>query len=211
MGKVQLKKSALCCRRRRSRSFRMSLTVSTGQTQVVLPGFDVEGRRKMTWTVHLSEFGRDEAKVLAFPTKVCVVAQEGYKLSCPLGSGKGQKKRPLPHQLGKGKIDRPLLENVKDLERIPGRWVSPAGGPLLEHLPHQSLDEGVVPNIDAVNWCHHHGDGGFVDGYGTPRHTHVEEVSELIHHVPQRRLRERNGGSAQEGFEGLPGPFIPVL
>jgi len=45
-------------------------------TQVVLPGFDVEGRRKMTWTVRLSEFGRDEAKVLAFPTKMCVVAQE---------------------------------------------------------------------------------------------------------------------------------------
>ena len=48
--------------------------------QVVLPRFDVEGRRKMTWTVSLGESGRDEAKVLAFPTKMCVVAQEGYKL-----------------------------------------------------------------------------------------------------------------------------------
>ena len=55
--------------------------------QVVLPGLDVEGRHKMTWTVSLGESGRDEAKVLAFPTKMCVVAQEGYKFRCPLGRG----------------------------------------------------------------------------------------------------------------------------
>ena len=48
--------------------------------QVVLPRFDVEGRCKMTWTVSLGESGRDEAKVSAFPTKMCIVAQEGYKL-----------------------------------------------------------------------------------------------------------------------------------
>jgi hypothetical protein len=81
---------------------------------------------------------------------MCVVAQEGYKYRCPLGGGKGHEERPLPHQLGKGKINRPLLENVKDLERIPRRWVSPARGPLFEHPPHQSRDKGVVPNIDAI-------------------------------------------------------------
>jgi hypothetical protein len=104
-----------------------------------------------------------------------------------------------------------MLENVKDLERVPRRWVSPARWPLLKYPPHQSLDEGVVPNIDAINRNHRHGDRGFVDGYGTPQHTYVEEVKQVVCHGPQRRLMERNGGSAQEGLEGLPGPFIPVV
>ena len=180
-------------------------------TQVLFPRLDVEGRSKMTWTVRLRESGRDKSKVLTFLTKMCVVTQEGYKLRCPLGGGQRHEERPFPHQLRKGKLHRPPLENVKDLERVPRRWVSPARGPLLENPPHQSLDEGVIPNIDAVNRRHSHGNGGFMDGYGAPRHTHVEEVREVVDDVPQRRLMERNGGSAQERLEGLPSPLVPIL
>jgi hypothetical protein len=79
----------------------------------------------VTWTVRLSEPRWHEAKVVTFPTKVSVVAQEGYKLSCPLGGGKAHKKGLLSHKLGKGEINRPMLENVKDLKRVTRRW----GGP----------------------------------------------------------------------------------
>jgi hypothetical protein len=50
-----------------------------------------------------------------------------------------------------------------------------------------------------------------VDGYGAPRHTIVEKVSQIVDHRPQSRLMEKNGGSAQEGLKGLPGPFVPIL
>jgi hypothetical protein len=56
-------------------------------TQITLPGLDVEGRCKTTWTVRLSEIGRDEAEVLTLPMKMCIDTQEGYKLRCPLGGG----------------------------------------------------------------------------------------------------------------------------
>jgi hypothetical protein len=118
---------------------------------------------------------------------------------------------PLSHKLGKGEINRPVLKNIKDLERVPRCWVSPARGPLLEHPPHQSLDKGVVPNVDAVHWRHHHGNRGFMDGYGALRHTIVEEVRQVVEHRPQSRLMERNGGSAEEGLKGLPDPFVPIL
>ena len=51
--------------------------------QIVLPGLDAEGRRKTTWTVRLREIGRDEAKVLTLPTKMCIDTQEGHKIRCP--------------------------------------------------------------------------------------------------------------------------------
>jgi hypothetical protein len=62
-------------------------TSHRADAQIVLPGLDVEGRCKTTWTVRLSEIGRDEAKVLTPPTKMCIDTQEGYKLRCPLGGG----------------------------------------------------------------------------------------------------------------------------
>jgi hypothetical protein len=81
-------------------------------TQIILPRLDVEGQCKVTWMVRLGEPRRHEAKVVTFPTKMCVVAQEGHKLSCPLGGGRGHQKGPLPHQLGKGEINRPMFKNV---------------------------------------------------------------------------------------------------
>jgi hypothetical protein len=48
-------------------------------------------------------------------------------------------------------------------------------------------------------------------GYGAPRHTHAIEVCEEVHDDSQRHMMERNGGSAQEGLEGPPGPLEPIL
>jgi hypothetical protein len=64
------------------------------------------------------------------------------------------------HKLGKGKLDRPLLENVKDLERTHGSGKARREGLSSNTPPHQSLDEGVAPNEDAVNRRHQHGNGG---------------------------------------------------
>jgi hypothetical protein len=180
-------------------------------TQILLPWFDVEGRGEMTWTVHLGEARWNKANELVFPPEMSVVTQEGHKLRGPLGSGKGHQKRPLPHKAGKGDINRPVLKNAQDLERVPQRRVSPARGPLFENPAHHSLDERVVSNGDAVNRRHHHRDGGLMDSYGTPQQATIVEVCEVIQHRPQRRLTERNRGSAQEGLEGLPGPFIAIL
>jgi hypothetical protein len=46
----------------------------------------------MTWTVRLGETRWDEAKELAFPPKMGIVAQEGHKFGRPLGGGKGHQK-----------------------------------------------------------------------------------------------------------------------
>jgi hypothetical protein len=163
----------------------------------------------MTWTVRLGEARWNKANELAFPLEMSVVTQEGHKLRGPLGGG--HQKRPLSHKAGKGEINRPVLKNAQDLERVPQRRVSPARGPVFENSAHQSLDERVVSNVDAVNRRHRHRDGGLMDGYGTPRQATIIEVCEVIQHRPQRRLTEKNGGSVQEGLEGLPGPFIAIL
>ena len=155
----------------------------------------------MTWTVRLGEAGRDEADAVVLPPEMRVVAQEGHKIGGPLGGGNGHQKSPLSHKAGKGDFNRPVLKNRQDLERVPHRWVSPARGPLIKNPAHQSLDERVVSNIDAINRCHRHGNGGPMDPNGTIRQTPVVEVSEVVQHRPQSRLTERNGGSAQEGFE----------
>jgi hypothetical protein len=110
----------------------------------------------MTWTVRLGEARWNKAKELAFPPEMGVVAQEGHKFRRPLGGGKGHQIGPLSHKAGKGEINRPVLKNAKDLERVPQRRVSPARGPLLKDPPHQSLDEEVVPNVDAVDRRHRH-------------------------------------------------------
>jgi hypothetical protein len=123
----------------------------------------------MTWTVCLGEARWDEAKKFAFPPEMSVVTQEGHKLRGPLGGGKGHQKCPLSHKAGKGEINRPVLKNAQDLERVPQSWVSPARGPLVKDPAHQSLDEQVVSNVGAVDRRHCHGNGGPMDAYGTPR------------------------------------------
>jgi hypothetical protein len=120
-------------------------------THIVLPWLDVEGKGKMTWTVHLGKTRWNEAKKFAFPPEMGIVAQEGHKFGRPLGGNKGHQKCPLSHKAVKGEINRQVLKNRKDLERIPQHRVSPARWPLLKHPPHQSLDEGVVSNVDAVD------------------------------------------------------------
>jgi hypothetical protein len=70
-----------------------------------------------------------EAKKFAFPP------QMGHKFGHPLGGGKGHQKCPLSHKAGKGDNNRPVLKNIKDLERVPQRQVSPARGPLLKDPP----------------------------------------------------------------------------
>jgi hypothetical protein len=81
-------------------------------TQIFLPWFDIEGRGKMTWTVHLGESRWDETKEFAFPPDVSVVTQEGHKLRGPLGGGKGHQESPLSHKAGKGETNRPVLKNA---------------------------------------------------------------------------------------------------
>jgi hypothetical protein len=49
-------------------------------TQIFLPGFDIEGRGMMTWTVCLGEARWHKTKVFTFPLEMIVVAQEGHKL-----------------------------------------------------------------------------------------------------------------------------------
>jgi hypothetical protein len=165
----------------------------------------------MTWTVCLGEARWNKAKVLTFPPEMSVVAQEGHKLRRPLGSGKGHQESPLSHKTGKGETNRPVLKNAQNFERIPQRWVSPARGPLIEDPAHQPLDEQVVSNLGTVEWRHRHGNGGFVDAYGSPQKATIVEVSEVIQNGLYRRLMERNGGRAEEGLKGLPSPFIAVL
>jgi hypothetical protein len=57
-------------------------------THIFLPSLDIEGRGKMTWTVRLGETRWDEAKELAFPPEMGIVAQEDHKFRHPLGGGK---------------------------------------------------------------------------------------------------------------------------
>jgi hypothetical protein len=180
-------------------------------TQILLPRLDVEGGGKMTWTVRLSEAGGNKTKVLALPPEVIVVAQEGHQLGRPLGGGKSHQKSAFPYQTGMEQINRPVLKNAQNLEKVPRRWVSPAIGPLVKNVAHQSLDEWVIPNPDTIDRCHRHGKGGPVDSYGAPRVATIVEVSEVVQNTPQRRLIERNGGRAEEGLERLPSPLIAVL
>jgi hypothetical protein len=141
-------------------NYNESYGLHRADTHIVLPRLDVEGRGKMTWMVRLGKTQWNEAKKFAFPPEMGIVAQEGHKFRRPHGGGKGHQKCPLSHKAGKGEINRPVLKNRKDLERIPKRQVCPARWPLLKHPPHQSLDEGVVSNVDAVDRCHRHGYGG---------------------------------------------------
>jgi hypothetical protein len=104
-----------------------------------------------------------------------------------------------------------VLKNAQNFEKVPQRWVSPARGPLIEDPTHQPFDEWVVPNPDTVDWCHHHGKGGSVDAYGTPRKAMIVEVCKIVQDAPQRRLMEKNGGRAMEGLEGLPLSFVAVF
>ena len=62
-------------------------TLHGADTQIVLPGLDAEGRCKTTWTVRLSEIGRDESKDPILPTNMCIDTQEGHKIRCPPGGG----------------------------------------------------------------------------------------------------------------------------
>jgi hypothetical protein len=74
--------------------------------QIFLPGLDVEGRGKMTWTVSLGETRWN------FPPEVIVIAQEGHKFWLPLGGGNGHQESAFPHEAGKGQTNRPVLENA---------------------------------------------------------------------------------------------------
>jgi hypothetical protein len=165
----------------------------------------------MTWAVCLGEAGRDKANAVVLPPEMRVVTQEGHKLRGPLGSGNGHQKSPLSHKAVKEEINRPVLKNRQDLERVPRRWVSPVRGPFIKDPAYQSLDERVVSNVDAIDGRHHHGNGRPIDPNGAPRQTTIVEVCEVVKHRPQSRLTERNGGSAQESFEGPPGPFVAVF
>jgi hypothetical protein len=141
----------------------MSLTVSTGQTQILLPRLDVEGGGKLTWTVRLGEAGGNKTKVLPLPPEVIVVAQEGHQLGSPLGGGESHQKSAFLYQTGKGRITRPVLKKAQNLGRVPQCWVSPVRGPLVKNAAHQSLDERAIPNPDTINRRHRHIKGGPVD------------------------------------------------
>jgi hypothetical protein len=149
-------------------------------TQVLLPGFNVERRFKVTWTVCLSEAGGDKAKVFPFPPEVIVVAQEGRQLGRPLGGGKAHQKSTFPNETGKGQFNRPVLKNIQNLKRIPKLWLSTARGPLVEDTAHQLPDERMVPNSSTVDGSHCHGKRGPMDRYGAPRKALFVEVGEVI-------------------------------
>jgi hypothetical protein len=149
-------------------------------TQVLLPGFNVERRCKVTWTVCLSKAGGDKAKVFPFPPEVIVVAHEGHQLGSPLGGGKGHQKSTFLNEIGKGQFNRPVLKNIENLKRIPKLWLSPARGPFVEDTAHQLFDERMVSNSSAVDGSHRHRKRGPMDPYGAPRKALFVEVGEVI-------------------------------
>jgi hypothetical protein len=128
-------------------------------TQTVLPGLDAEGRRKTTWTVRLEILEGMKRRILPSQLKCVSTHKRAIKSDALLAVARAIMNTPF-HKLGKGKLNRPLLENVKDLERTHSAGKARHEGLSLNTPPHQSLDEGVVPNEDAINWRQWHGKGG---------------------------------------------------